>query len=104
MAPQRRGWVYLCDISLENTPTSHAVSLALFMYKCIDSSMPFYHVLAYTIIANGVCLHFLVSSLAQCFFYSVCGYTFKRKVHTLCKNFIKKRGLSLFREIMVACE
>ena len=29
-----------CDISLENTPTSHAVSLALVMYSCSDSAMP----------------------------------------------------------------
>ena len=27
------------DISFQNTPTSHAVSLALFMYACIDSAM-----------------------------------------------------------------
>ena len=89
--------VYLCDISLENMLTSHAVSLALFMYTCIDS---FYHVLTHIIIANGFCLHLLVSSLAWCFFFSVCGHTFKTKVHTICKNFIKKMGMSLLREIM----
>ena len=27
------------DISLENTPTSHAVSLALVIYACSDSAM-----------------------------------------------------------------
>ena len=29
-----------CDISLENTPTSHAVSLVQDMYACSDSAMP----------------------------------------------------------------
>ena len=29
-----------CDISLENTPTSHVVSLALAMCACSDSAMP----------------------------------------------------------------
>ena len=28
-----------CDISLINTPTSHAVSLPIFMYACSDSAM-----------------------------------------------------------------
>ena len=28
-----------CDICLENTPTSHAVSLALFVYACSDSAL-----------------------------------------------------------------
>ena len=92
MAPQRRGWVYLCDISLENTPTSHAVSLALFMYKCIDSSMPFYHVLAYTIIANGICLHFLVSSLHSAFFSVFVGIHSKEKYIPFAKTLLGKGG------------
>ena len=29
-----------CDISLENTPTSHAVSLARIICACSDSAMP----------------------------------------------------------------
>ena len=29
-----------CDISLENMPTSHAVSLALVVCTCSDSAMP----------------------------------------------------------------
>ena len=29
-----------CDISLENTPTTHAVSLALVICACSDSAMP----------------------------------------------------------------
>ena len=29
-----------CDISLENMPTSHAVSLALVICACSDSAMP----------------------------------------------------------------
>ena len=28
------------NISLENTPTSHAVGLALVIYACSDSAMP----------------------------------------------------------------
>ena len=44
--------------SLENTPTSHAVSLALFMHACSDSAnMLLCHALAY---ANGFCLHLLL--------------------------------------------
>ena len=58
-----------CDIFLENMPTSHAVSLALFIYGCRDSAMFFFfHVLAYAIIINGVCHHLLVPPLAQCCF------------------------------------
>ena len=53
-----------CDISLENTPTSHAVSLALAMYECSDSAMPLFHALAYAITVNGVCLHLLVAPFA----------------------------------------
>ena len=46
------------DTSLENTPTSHAVSLALFMHACSDSANMFLcHALAY---ANGFCLHLLL--------------------------------------------
>ena len=44
--------------SLKNTPTSHAVSLALFMHACSDSAnMLLCHALAY---ANGFCLHLLL--------------------------------------------
>ena len=40
------------DTSLENTPTSHAVNLVLFMHACSDSAnMLLRHALAY---ANGV--------------------------------------------------
>ena len=51
------------DISLKNTPTSHAVNLALFMHACSDSAMLFCRALAY---ANGFYLHLLVLPLAQC--------------------------------------
>ena len=56
-------YVYIhCNLSrytsLENTPTSHAVSLALFMHACSDSAnMLLCHALAY---ANGFCLHLLL--------------------------------------------
>ena len=44
MAPQIKrevngGIFESCDICLENTPTSHAVSLALFVYACSDSAL-----------------------------------------------------------------
>ena len=47
-----------CGISLENTPTSHAVSLALAMYTCSSFAMP---LLSCTCLlhatANSVCVH-----------------------------------------------
>ena len=67
VAPQRGGWVH-CDISLENTPTSHAVSLALFCTLAVVLHCLFCHALAYAIAANGVCLpssHTVL--LLQCF-------------------------------------
>ena len=51
-----------CDISLENTPTSGSQSSPIYgRMQC-----HFCYALAYTITANGVCLHFLVPPLAQC--------------------------------------
>ena len=48
-----------CNISLENTPTLHAIILALFMYTCSDSAMP--HL---SCAAIGVCLlHSAASSV-----------------------------------------
>ena len=38
-----------CDISLENTPTSHAVRLALVICACSDSAMLLLSALAYAI-------------------------------------------------------
>ena len=58
-----------CDISLENTPTSHAVSLALFVWACSDSAICLLSALAYAITTNGACLHLLVPPLAQCCFF-----------------------------------
>ena len=44
VAPQRGGRgghiINSCDISLENMPTSHAVSLVQDVYTCSDSAMP----------------------------------------------------------------
>ena len=60
-----------CDISLGNTPTSHAViSLAPVICACSDFSVPFCHERAYAITANGVCLHLLAPPLALCCFVS----------------------------------
>ena len=58
------GWAYFRELSFKNTPTSHAVSLALFVYACSDSALLFCHALVYEVIAaNGVCLHFPLASL-----------------------------------------
>ena len=60
-------WLLELQIFLENMPTSHAVNLALVVYAYSDSAY-FCHAFAYTITANGVCLHLLVPPLAQCRF------------------------------------
>ena len=63
MAPRHYTYMYIYTVisqgtSLENTPTSHAVSLALFMHACSDSAnMLLCHALTY---ANGFCLHLLL--------------------------------------------
>ena len=58
-----------CDISLENKPTSHAVSVALVICACSDSAMPFCHALAYAITAMVPCL------LLQCFLVNITACT-----------------------------
>ena len=60
MAPQEWGGCIFesCDISFENTPTPHAVSLALL---CEHAVMIFCRALAYATTAN-VCLHLLMYS------------------------------------------
>ena len=92
-------------------PTSHAVSLALVMYAAVILQCLFCRVLAYTITANDVCLHLLVSPLATwCFFHACClhnsvyycinrWHTFIREKSTLCNNFIQKRRVSLFSKL-----
>ena len=62
MAPEEGGGRIFktCDSDenfLKNMPTSHAVSLDLVMYAAMILQCLFCHVLAYTITANGVCLH-----------------------------------------------
>ena len=63
-----------CDTSLENMPTSHAVSLAQVIYAWSNSAMPLCRALAYV---NGVCLHLLVPPLVQywCFFLNITACT-----------------------------
>ena len=85
MAPQKRsGQIF------ENVPTSHAVSLALFMYACSDSAIPLLSCaclwLPYAITANGVCLHLFVPPLAQCCFFGGC--IFERKAPFSFKNVV----------------
>ena len=48
-----------CDISFKNTPSSYAVRLALFMYECSDSAIPFCHALAYVITAKLIVSAFM---------------------------------------------
>ena len=65
ICPKRGGCIFKSyDISLENTPTSHAV---LVMYACSDSTRS---LCQYAITANGACLNLLVPPLAQCCFFS----------------------------------
>ena len=60
--------------SLENTPTSHAVSLALFMHACCYSAnMLLCHALAYAMVSGGVkkvytCLNFPILVPYSCIF------------------------------------
>ena len=61
VAPQRGGGEHIfgsCDISLKNTPTSHAVRLCLCAHAVI-LWFAFCHALAYAITANCACLHLL---------------------------------------------
>ena len=61
------------DIFLENTPTSHVISLALvFFVHAVTLQHLSCHALAYYITANGVCLHLLVPPLAHCCFCASC--------------------------------
>ena len=52
-----------CDISLENTPTSHAVSLALVICTCSDSAMPLLSCACLRNNSNGACLPSAASSV-----------------------------------------
>ena len=45
-----------CDISLENTPTSHTVSLALVICACSDSAMLLLSCACLRNNSNGTCL------------------------------------------------
>ena len=63
-----------CDISLENTPTSHLNPHSQSVYPYLGTHAVtlqyfFCHVLAYVTTANGVCLHLLVPPLAKCCFF-----------------------------------
>ena len=87
MAPKRRsGRIFeSCDISLDNTPTSHSVSLALVICACCDSSMP---LLSCTCLCNNSkwCLLSFVSPssctvvLLQCFLLNIYNSTLRHKV------------------------
>ena len=98
--PKRRGWVYFRDISLENTPSSHVVSVPIFMYTWIDSAMPFFP----NAWLYNRCLPSFVSHFSCIVLLLQCLWVYIREKSTFCNNFIKKRGLSFFREVMVAYE
>ena len=65
----KEGGVHISKVVnfLKNTPTSHAVSLALVMCACSDSAMP---LLSFTCLC--VCLHLQVPPLAKCCFIQSC--------------------------------
>ena len=81
-----------CDISLENMPTSHAVSVALVIYTCSDSAMPLLSC-AYLCNNSKLCLPSFVSPssctvlLLGCFLLNITactaaqlgGHTFERR-------------------------
>ena len=54
-----------CDISLENMPTSHAVSLALVICACSDSAMPLLSRACLCNNSNGECLLLVVQHVLQ---------------------------------------
>ena len=76
------GWVYFesCDISQENIPILHTVSLALFMCACSDFAMP---LLSCTCLCNNskLCLPSFVSPssatvlLLRCFLLNITACT-----------------------------
>ena len=92
-----------CDISFENTPTSHPVSLALLTYAYSCSAMP---LLSYTCLRNNSkwCLPSFVCPLASlvllayitaCNTAYIGGHTFKRKAPFATTSF-KRGGVGLF--------
>ena len=94
-----------CDISgdsLENTPTSHAVSLSLVMYACCDPATP---LLSCTCLCKNRkwCLPSFVSpssyTVHNCMYYSINGWVYFREKSTLCNNFIQKRGWAYFSRL-----
>ena len=71
------------DISLKNTPTLHAVSLALFMYACSDSAM----------LLSCACLCKWCLSSFDCMYWSINRWRiFKRKA-SFATTWSKKGGL-----------
>ena len=112
MAPKRGGGRIFesCDISLENTLTSHAVSLALVIWTCSDSAMP---LLSCACLRNNSksCLPSFVSSfpctalLLLCFLLNITactvakmgGRTFERKVPFA--TTLLKKGVGVFLSV-----
>ena len=59
-----------CDISLENMPTSHAVSVALVICTCSGSAMPLLSCTCLCNNSNGACL-----PLCWCFLLNITAHT-----------------------------
>ena len=110
MAPQRGGWDVFSRvvIYLKNTPTSHAVSLALVMYThVVILQSLFCHTFAYAITANSIWLRLLVPPLAQCCCFllniTACtaaligGCTVRRERKRPLQQLHSKRGVGLLR-------
>ena len=88
-----------CDISFENTPTSHPVSLALLMYAYSGSAMP---LLSYTCLRNNSkwCLPscplaslVLLAYITACNTAYIGGHTFERKAPFATTSFKREGGL-----------
>ena len=86
-------------IPLGNIPASHTVSLVLVMYTCCDSAMPLLSCICLCITANGVRLHLLAPSLAQCCFFGASCYCWgilSRERHPLQQFHSKRKGGLIF--------
>ena len=81
-----------CDISLENTPTSHAVSLALVICTCSDSAMPLLSCACLHNNISGTCLPLVVQHVLR----HKWGGIVSREKHSLQQFHFKKGGGLIF--------
>ena len=109
----KKGGGHIFDISLENTPTSHAVSLALVFFSrtCSDSAMPLLLCACLHNNSNDACRPsccFFLLNITACMWHKWVGVLLREK-HPLQQLHFKKgggggayfRGWAYFREITV---